>query len=153
MDVNGRQRVPLRLGQRAFDAKRSDRPILKRFRWNPDVIHTRHLLKHAGYQVQEKKTCALSKMAFSGRHYNHKCWLLTQKYNTTLEDYRENTAWVALFHSKDKCSFDQALDENDVVTDKEREGIKKLRDVKYSKLVIDTEPPLLHRFSLKKLDK
>ena len=25
-----------------------------------------------------KKTCALSKMVFSGRHYNHSCWLLTQ---------------------------------------------------------------------------
>ena len=29
-----------------------------------------------------KKTCALTKMAFSGRHFNHSCWLLTQKYNS-----------------------------------------------------------------------
>ena len=93
-----------------------------------------------------RKTCALSKMAFSGRHYNHSCWLLTQKYNSVLKDYRENTAWIALFHCKDKNSFDQALDENDVVPDEERERIKKhLRDVKYSKLVIDTEPPVSYR--------
>ena len=38
-----------------------------------------------------RKMCALSKMAFSGRHYNHSCWLLTQKYNSVLKDYRENT--------------------------------------------------------------
>ena len=102
-----------------------------------------------GYQVQEK-TCTLSKMAFSGRHYNHSCWLLTQKYNSVLKDYRENTAWIALFHTKDKNSFDQAHDENDVVPDGEREGIKKhLRDVKYSKLMIDTEPPVSHRVSYK----
>ena len=85
-------------------------------------------------------------MAFSGRHYNHSCWLLTQKYNSVLKDYRENTAWIALFYSKDKGSFDQALDENDVVPDEERERIKKhLRNVKYSKLVIDTEPPVSYR--------
>ena len=27
----------------------------------------------------QKKTCTLSKMAFSRHHYNHSCWLLTQK--------------------------------------------------------------------------
>ena len=53
-----------------------------------------------------KKTCALSKMAFSGRHYNHSCWLLMQKFNSVLKDYRENTTWIALFHCKDKNSFD-----------------------------------------------
>ena len=41
-----------------------------------------------------KKTCALSRLAFSGRHFNHSCWLLTQKYNSVLKDYRENTAWL-----------------------------------------------------------
>ena len=87
-----------------------------------------------------RKTCTLSKMAFSGRHYNHSCWLLTQKYNSVLKNYPENTAWIALFHCKDKGSFDQALDENDVVPNEERQRIKKhLRNVKYSKLVIDTD--------------
>ena len=53
---------------------------------------------------------------------------------------KRNGFWIALFHSKDKNSFNQALNEIDVVPDGERERIKKhLRDVKYSKLVIDTE--------------
>ena len=81
-------------------------------------------------------------MAFSGRHFNHSCWLLTQKYNSVLKDYRENTAWLALFYCKDKFSFDQALDENDVVPIERRTSINKyLRDVKYSKLIVQTEPP------------
>ena len=142
MDLQGRSSAPLRLGQGMFNAKRSDRSVSKRFRWHPDFIYCRRLFQFTGYKVSQK-TCALSKMAFSGRHYNHSCWLLTQKYNSVLKDYRENTAWIALFHCKDKNSFDQALDENDVVPDEERERIKKhLRNVKYSKLVIDTEPPV-----------
>ena len=48
-----------------------------------------------------------------------------------------------MFHCKDKSSFDQMLDENDVVLDEERKIIKRhLRDVKYLKLVVDTEPPV-----------
>ena len=68
----------------------------------------------------------MSKMAFSGRHYNHSCWLLTQKYNLVLKDCRENTAWITLFNSKDKNLFDQALYKNDVVPDGERKGIKNI---------------------------
>ena len=95
-----------------------------------------------------KKTCALSKMAFSGRHYNHSCWLLTQKYNSVLKDYRENTAWLALFYCKDKKSFDQALDENDVVPLEMRAEIKQhLRDLKFSKLIVKTEPPVCYNAS------
>ena len=87
--------------------------------------------------------CALSNMAFSGRHDNHSCWLLTQKYNTVLKDYRENTAWIAMFYCKDKTSFDQCLDENDVVPNDRRQTIKDtLRKEKYSKLIIRTEPPV-----------
>ena len=93
-----------------------------------------------------KKTCALSRLAFSGRHFNHSCWLLTQMYNSVLKDYRENTAWLALFYCKDQFSFDQALDENDVVPLEQRPKIKRhLQDVKYSKLVVNTEPPVSYR--------
>ena len=84
-------------------------------------------------------------MAFSGRHYKHSCWLLTQKYNLVLKDYRENTAWIVLFYCKDKNLFDQALDENNVVPDEKRELVKRhLRNVKFSKLVINTEPPVCY---------
>ena len=93
-----------------------------------------------------KKTCALTKMAFSGRHFKHSCWLLSQKYNSVLKDYRENTAWICLFYTKDKNSFDQCLDENDGVPDGKRDEIKKyLRDNKYSKLIINTEQPVSYK--------
>ena len=111
-----------------------------------DGIKTLFIIDDCSSQQEikyRKKTCALSKIAFSGRHYNHSCWLLTQKYNSVLKDYRENTSWVAMFYTKDKTSFDIALDENDVVCDQKRDVIKKhLCDKKYSKLVINTEPPV-----------
>ena len=101
-------------------------------------------LQDVKYRKKNKDgTCELSKMAFSGRHFNHSCWLLTQKYNSVLKDYRENTAWVAMFYCKDKNSFEQCLDENDVVPGEKRQEIKNiLRRKKYSKLVIRTEPPV-----------
>ena len=95
------------------------------------------------YCKSSNGVCALSYMAFSGRHDNHSCWLLTQKYNSVVKEYRENTAWVAMFYCKDKTSFDQCLDENDVVPAECRQKIKDpLRHKKYSKLVIKTEPPI-----------
>ena len=49
-------------------------------------------------------------------------------------------------YTKDKNSFDQALDENDVISDDKKENIKKLlRDKKYSKLIINTEPPVSYK--------
>ena len=46
-----------------------------------------------------------------------------------------------MFYCKDKNSFDQCLDENDVVPADRRQEIKDiLRKVEYSKLVSKTEP-------------
>ena len=46
-----------------------------------------------------------------------------------------------MFYCKDKTSFDQCLDENDVVpADRRQEITDILRKVKYSKFVIRTEP-------------
>ena len=46
-----------------------------------------------------KKKDMLSELAFSGRHADISVWVLTQKYNSVLKDLREQTRWVALFHS------------------------------------------------------
>ena len=53
-----------------------------------------------------KKRDTLSELAFSGRHAKQSVWVLTQKYNSVLKDLREQTRWVALFHCKDRDSFE-----------------------------------------------
>ncbi len=77
----------------------------------------------ANKQLTKKKDM-LSELAFSGRHANCSVWVLTQKYNAVLKDLREQTRWTALFHCKDRDSFDDCLRENDVIP------AAKLRDVK-----------------------
>jgi len=90
-----------------------------------------------------KKRNSLSKLAFSGRHAQISVWLLTQKYNSMLKDYREQIKVVVIFHMKDRDGFNNCLRENDVITDgQERERIKlKLRSSKHSKLILKTDQP------------
>ena len=58
-----------------------------------------------------KKKHMLSMLAFSGRHAEQSVWVLTQKYNSVLKDFREQTRWVCLFHCKDRDSFEDCLRE------------------------------------------
>ena len=90
-----------------------------------------------------RKRHALSKLAFSGRHAQISVWLLTQKYNSVLTDFREQIKVLVLFHMKDRDGFDLGLRENDVITDKQdRDQIKiKLRQTLHSKLILKTTPP------------
>ena len=60
----------------------------------------------------------LSELAFSRRHASQSVWVLTQKYNAVLKDLREQTKWIALFHCKDRDSFEDCLRENDVIPTK-----------------------------------
>lgn len=90
-----------------------------------------------------KKRDMLSELAFSGRHSKQSVWVLTQKYNSVLTDLREQTQWVALFHCKDRDSFENCLRENDVIPSKtERDDVKKkLASTKHSKLILKTTQP------------
>ena len=94
-----------------------------------------------------KKRQTLSKLAFSGRHDGISVWVITQKYNSVLKDFREQTKWVALFCCKDKSSYDECLEENDVIECKE-EKIKikaDLRSSKHAKLLLKTDPPFSYK--------
>jgi len=93
-----------------------------------------------------KKRDMLSYLAFSGRHANHSVWVLTQKFNSVLKDLREQTRWVALFHCKDRDSFEECLRENDVMSKLERERVKKqLAETKHAKLVLKTDQPVAYK--------
>ena len=90
-----------------------------------------------------KKRDALAELAFSGRHAEQSVWVLTQKYNSVLKDLREQTRWTAIFHCKDRESFEDCLKENDIIRCKyDRICIReKLSKIKHSKLILKTDQP------------
>ena len=93
-----------------------------------------------------KKKDMLSELAFSGRHAMQSVWVLTQKYNSVLKDLREQTRWVAMFHCKDRDSFDECLRENNVIPVEERAAVRqKLSQTKHAKLVLKTDQPATYQ--------
>ena len=90
-----------------------------------------------------KKRDMLSELTFSGRHADINVWVLTHKYNSVLKDLREQTSWVALFHCKDRDSFEDCLRENDVIPTREQRALvrKQLAERKHAKLLLKTDQP------------
>ena len=88
----------------------------------------------------------LSRLAFSGRHTKHSVWILTQKYNSVLTDFREQVRWLALFKCKDKDNFDDCLSENDVIESKhhQKKIRKLLKQKKHAKLILCNDCPTSH---------
>jgi len=96
----------------------------------------------AASKALTKKKDMLSELAFSGRHAKQSLWVLVQKYNAVCKDLREQTKWVALFHCKDRFSFVDVLDENDVVPCELRTSLRRsLAECKYAKLLLKTDQP------------
>jgi len=96
----------------------------------------------AASKALTKKKDMLSELAFSGRHAKQSLWVLVQKYNAVCKDLREQTKWVALFHCKDRFSFVDVLDENDVVPRELRTSLRRrLAECKYAKLLLKTDQP------------
>jgi hypothetical protein len=90
----------------------------------------------------KKKISELCHLAFSGRHYNFTIWIINQKYNSVVKDFRENIRMLVLFFNKDENSTKQALEENDIVPKEMRkEIIDKLKDKKGSKLILRLQYP------------
>ena len=84
----------------------------------------------------------LSELAFSGRHAMQSIRVLTQKYNSVLKDLREQTRWVAMFHCKDRDSFDECLRENDVIPGEVQAMVRqRLAQIKHAKLLLKTDQP------------
>ena len=101
----------------------------------------------AASKALTKKKDMLSELAFSGRHAEQSTWVLTQKYNSVLKDLREQTRWVALFHCKDRDSFEDCLRENDVIATKdERVAVReRLAKTQHAKLLLKTDQPTAYK--------
>lgn len=89
------------------------------------------------------KATALTKLAFHGRHICVSTWVITQKYNAIVKDFRENVKVLVLFYDKDRDSRESAFKENDIgISPFEKENIvKQLKTNKNSKLIMQLFPP------------
>ena len=89
----------------------------------------------------------LSELVFSGRHAKQSVWVLTQKYNSVLKDLRDQTCWVALFHCKDRDSFEDCLRENDVIPSQEERAVvhQQLAETKHAKLLLKIDQPTAYK--------
>ena len=89
------------------------------------------------------KATDLTKLAFHGRHANISTWILTQKYNAIVKDFRENIMMLVLFYDKNKESREAAFKENDIgLTCEEKDKIiKQLKDCRGAKVVLRLVQP------------
>lgn len=97
----------------------------------------------ANMKASKVKSSELTKLAFSGRHMNISVWILTQKYNAVVKDFRENVRMLVLYHQKDKNGLKQALEENDSVPKNEEDAIAlELRESERARLIIRIDHPV-----------
>jgi len=84
------------------------------------------------------KATALTELAFHGRHKNLSTWIITQKYNAIVKDFRANIGMLVMFYDKDRESREDAFSENDIgiSTDEKASIIKTLKINKNSKLIM-----------------
>ncbi len=84
------------------------------------------------------KATALTALAFHGRHLNLSTWVITQKYNAIIKDFRENIKVLVLFYDKDRESREAAFKENDIgISVSEKETIiQTLKTNKNAKLIM-----------------
>lgn len=90
----------------------------------------------------KRKATELCHLAFSGRHYGISTWVLIQKYNSLVKDFRENIRFLVLFYNKDENAMKQALEENAVIPKEKRENVLVfLKENKTGKLLIRLQFP------------
>ena len=90
----------------------------------------------------KRKASELCDLAFSGRHYQISTWVLIQKYNSLVKDFRENIRILVLFYNKDENAMKQALEENSIIPKEDRVKVLDfLKENKSSKLLIRLQYP------------
>ncbi len=96
----------------------------------------------ANLNDMKKKKSELCSLAFSGRHHNITVWVINQKYNSIVKDFRENIRFLVLFYNKDEKAMKQALEENGIIPkEKRNDYIDALKENKGLKLLLRLEHP------------
>jgi hypothetical protein len=90
----------------------------------------------------KRKNSELCNLAFSGRHSNLTVWVINQKYNSVVKDYRENMRMLILFYNPDEKAMKFALEDNAIIPKEKRsEVLEILKSNKTAKLIIRREYP------------
>jgi hypothetical protein len=88
------------------------------------------------------KASAICKLAFHGRHHKISTWIITQKYNAIVKDFRDNIRMLVLFFDKDRDSIELALKQNNIIPKEDYSDIlNTLKTNKGSKLIMRLEHP------------
>jgi len=96
----------------------------------------------ANLHEMKKKKSELCFLAFSGRHLGITVWVINQKYNSVVKDFRENIRFLVLFYNKDEKAMKQALEENGIIPKEQRNDyIEALKTNKGSKLLLRLQHP------------
>jgi len=96
----------------------------------------------ANLHESKMKESAICKLAFHGRHHNISTWIITQKYNAIVKDFRDNIRMLILFFDKDKESMELALKQNNIIPKEQiNDIINTLKHNKRSKLIMRLEHP------------
>ena len=96
----------------------------------------------ANLHDSKMKESAICKLAFHGRHHNISTWIITQKYNAIVKDFRDNIRMLILFFDKDKESMELALKQNNIIPKENVNNIiNELKTNKGSKLIMRLEQP------------
>ena len=90
----------------------------------------------ANLHDSKMKESAFCKLAFHERHHNILTWIIIQKYNAIVKDFRDNIRMLILFFNKDKESMELALKKNNIIpTENINNIIKELKNNVGSKLI------------------
>ena len=88
------------------------------------------------------KESAICKLAFHGRYHNISTWIITQKYNAIVKDFRDNIRILISFFDKNKESMELALKQNNIIPKENINNIiNELKNNKGSKLIMRLEHP------------
>ena len=94
---------------------------------------------------ESKNKCTkLTELAFSGRHYGISVWLLTQKYNAVVKDFRENCKHMVIHTMNDQLSIDQIFKENRCIPQSEKETVTQQIDAG-KRLLLRRKIPLQYK--------
>jgi hypothetical protein len=99
----------------------------------------------ANLHDSKMKESSICKLAFHGRHHNISTWVITQKYNAIVKDFRDNIRMLIMFFDKDRDSMESALKQNNIIPKENvNEIINLLKTKKGSKLIMILEHPFAY---------
>ena len=97
-------------------------------------------LKYRKHENDNK--CMISDLAFSGRHANHSCRILSYKYNSVLKDFRENGCVYFIVKIETRSKTYEKMTSWKMKRPRNEICLKlKKKKIKHSKFILKTDQP------------